>query len=291
METIKLFLKKPVMVLMLFSSCVYLMSCEDDGEEINNSISESEEQLVASEAEIDALYEDVDDMTTTGLASTENSGGKTAEEEDDRFCEGSFNFSGDKSSGVITVDFGDGCVDRYGNTRKGKIIIEYTGGRLMPGSVVHTTLENYSINDISVEGMRTLTNIADSTDDYPTFHITLQGGKVIWPDETFATREVDRVRVWVNAPNPFNDEQHVTGTASGKTREEVAYNMEIIDTLVYKRSCRISRRALLPVQGIKVIKTETDSTAQTITIDYGEGGCDRAVDITTEGRSEEVTVG
>jgi len=265
---------------------VLLVSCDNDNEV--DLVSQESEDTAISEAEIDAVYEDVDDLSIVGLSATEASeGGKLAdgEPDDDRFC-GTFTFEGDKTAGTIIIDFGEGCEDKNGNIRKGKIIIGYQGGKLVPGSFVKTTLEDYSINDIAIEGVRTLENISESLEDYPTFHITLEGGKITWPDETFATREVDRVRVWVNAPNPLNDEHHVTGTAEGMTRRGVDYEMVITDTLVYKRVCRISRRGRIPVAGTKVITTEE----KVITIDYGDGECDRRVEIVVNGNREEVAV-
>lgn len=251
-------------------------------------VTDESEQVAVSEAEIDAVYEDVDDISSVSIQfSAANDGGKIAEDPaDDRFCENVFSFEGDKHSGTITLDFGDGCIDRNGNVRKGKIIIEYMGGKLVPGSKIVTTLVEYSINNIEIKGVRTLENISESLEDYPTYHITLVGGEVIWPDGTNATREVDKVRVWVNANNPLNDEHHVTGTANGKTRRGVNYDMVITDTLVYKRACRLSRRGRLPVAGTKVITTDN----KIITVNFGDGECDKRVEIIVEGNREEVTV-
>ncbi|MDX1628158.1 MAG: hypothetical protein R3345_05630, partial [Fulvivirga sp.] len=221
------------------------------------------------------------------IALESNSGGRLAESapEDDRFC-GNFSFTGDKSAGTIVIDFGDGCEDQRGNIRTGKIFIQYQGGRLMPGSTVTTTLEDFTFNNVAVEGTRTLKNISESLEEYPVFQITLTGGSLTWPDGTVATREVDRVRVWVNAPNPINDEHHVTGTATGITRRGVNYSMEVTDTLVYKRSCRLSSRGRIPVAGTKVITTDN----RVITIDFGNGDCDKIVDILVDGNQEEVTL-
>lgn len=264
-----------------------LAACTDEGEEtgIDSELTES----AVADVEIDAMYEDVDDMVSLSLESTGDVlGGKTAEgaPDDDRFCDGVVSFEGTKTEGTITIDFGEGCLDRNGNLRKGKIVIEYSGPRFEPGSTVVTTLFDYSINGIAIEGTRTLENISISSTDYPTYNITLVGGKVTWPDETFATREVDKVRVWKRERNPREDSRLVTGEASGITRRGVAYQMNILDTLVYKRACLPSRRAGIPVQGVKEIETR-----QTIiTIDFGNGECDRDFEVVVEGKTEDLTV-
>ncbi|MTI20851.1 hypothetical protein E1176_07450 [Fulvivirga sp. RKSG066] len=285
MKTIlKLLTNKNWLFAIAFSG-LFLASC--DNEEDIGLVSDEAETEAISEADIDAVYEDVDDMALVSLQAADNSGGRITEDtpDSDRFC-GTVTFEGDKSAGKITIDFGDGCEDKKGNVRKGKVIIEYQKGRLIPGSFVMISLEGYSINDIAIEGVRKLENISESIEDYPTFHITLVGGKITWPDGTDATREVDKVRVWVNAANPINDEHHVTGTANGKTRRGVNYDMVITDTLVYKRSCRFSRRARIPVAGTKVITTDN----KTIIMDFGDGECDRKVEITVNGNNEEVTL-
>ncbi len=279
-------MKKPgVLMLMVM---VVLTACNDEVDEaaIDGQLTETG----VSDTEIDAVYEDVDDMVSLSLESTDGSlGGRVAEDDqpdDDRFCDGVVTFEGDKDGGTITLDFGDGCIDKNGNIRKGKIVIEYSGRRFLPGSTVITTLINYSINDVAIEGTRTLENISTSTEDYPTFQITLEGGKVTWPDETFATREVDKVRVWKRERNPREDSHLVTGEANGTTRRGVTYEMQILDTLVYKRACVPSRRARIPVSGIKQIETDT----KTITIDFGDGQCDRRFEIMVEGTTEDATV-
>jgi len=156
MKTILKLLK--TQVLMSLPVFLVLVACESDNE--LNNVTEEEQELAVTEAEADAIYEDVDDMVVLSVTTSSASGGKI-EEDDDRFCDNVFSFEGDKNSGTITLDFGDGCQDRNGNVRKGKIIIEYQGGKLVPGSTVITTFVDYSINDISIEGIRTLTNIRD----------------------------------------------------------------------------------------------------------------------------------
>ncbi|TRX52455.1 hypothetical protein FNH22_22365 [Fulvivirga sp. M361] len=268
-----------LLVLVVFTSC----DPESDEANLNSDL----DVTAVNEAEIDAVYEDIDDLSIVNFESvTDAMNGRVAEEEDDRLCDNVVSFEGDRNEGTITIDFGEGCVDPNGNVRKGKIVIEYNGPKFQPESEIVTTLIDYSINDIAIEGVRTLENISTSTEDFPTFHILLEGGKVTWPDETFATREVDRVRVWKRARNPREDAHLVTGTANGMTRRGIQYDMEILDTLVYKRACLPSRRARIPVAGVKQIETEN----KVITIDFGDGECDRRFDVSIEGITEEVTV-
>ncbi|UII19233.1 hypothetical protein [Fulvivirga ligni] len=272
-----------VVIVMLFMAVgLVLTSCDKEAVETNNN-----ETVVNSDSDMESSFEDIDDLASTILEATEsNSGGRIAGEADDRVCEGAITFSGDANSGTIVIDFGAGCEDSYGNVRKGKINIAYTGGRFQSGSVVTTTLDGYSINDIAIEGTRTLTNITESANDYPTFSISLTGCKITWPNDDVATRTVSKVRVWKRASSPINDEVWITGEASGVTRRGVAYNTTITDSLVYKASCRVSTRGRLALAGTKIIETEN----KIITVDYGDGNCDRRVSIVVDGKSENVNL-
>lgn len=274
-----------------------LFSCDEGGV---LEIKETDEVSVENEAVTDAYFEDVDDLSMLTVASDDatmdggkvSTGGRKIIIGDFRLeCASVEIVQADDSTpshpkGVITIDFGDGCTDKRGNVRKGKIIITYDGRRFLPGSSIVTTFEDYTINDILIEGVRTVTNVSGSVEEHPLFNIVVEGGKATWPDGTFATRESNRNREWIRANNPLNDEWHVTGNAAGTNRKGVSYTMEIADALVYKRECAISNRIFMAVAGVKVLTTEN----RQITIDYGDGACDRLVTITINGESREVEV-
>jgi hypothetical protein len=190
--------------------------------------------------------------------------------------------------GQIVLDFGEGCTGPLDNVRKGKIIITFVGRRFMPGSTIVTTFDGYSINDIALGGVRTLTNVSASTEDAPEFEVELEDGTATWPDGTEATREHCFVRKWVREPNPLNDRLEVRQcddadfAASGTNRRGRGYTMTIVEDLVYKRGCPIA------VSGIKEF---TDvASGKVITVDYGDGTCDRVITITIGGQSRSFEV-
>ncbi|MEQ8475139.1 hypothetical protein [Fulvivirga sp.] len=287
METLKLKLRTINQLVLAVLMTAVLVACGE--EDMTENQSEAAE-IVSAEAEMDAVFEDVDDISSVSLESADaNSGDRIAEGdiEDDRICEGVFSYEGTREEGTITLDFGDGCIDANGNVRKGKIFISHVGSFFLPGSTTTLTFEDYSINDIQVEGKRTVTNITEDDRDTLSFSVMLEGGKVTWPDGTFATREVDHVRVWERALNPINDRILVSGTASGTTRRGVTYASAIAEDLVFVKNCRRSRRAGLPVDGVNVITTSN----KVITLDFGDGECDNEVTITVDGVEEDVTLG
>ncbi len=271
-------------------------SCEDNQFDFSSSDSGN----VENEAVTESYFEDVDDMSTLAIsadASTSTGsresglGRQGVKPSDQRFSCATITFefaqdnSLDNPHGFITIDFGTGCTDARGNVRKGIIKVEFNGKRFLSNSQIITTLINYSINGVAIEGVRTVTNTSASLELNPKFTITVQGGKATWPDGSVATREVNRTREWLRAINPLNDEWVITGIAAGSNREGKAYQVEITKPLVYKRSCAATSGGIA-VEGTKVLTVD----GKVITIDYGSGTCDKMITITINGVSKEVEV-
>jgi hypothetical protein len=263
---------------------------------------QEEAAYVSEDAITDAYFEDADDMAGIVLLADEgpSTGGKVNTTRpitvngDSRFCPGVvITIAIDPEStpehpiGDITIDFGtEGCTDLRGNVRKGIIHIHFEGKRFQPGSTVVTTFEGYEINGIKLGGTRTLTNVTPTNQDYPKFKVELVDGWAEWPDGTTATREHCFLREWIVGAIRADDQLRVSScdgvipTASGVNRRGVAYEMNILETLIYKRC------SVLAVAGVK----EFTANGKTITIDYGDGECDRIVVITVNGQSRDVRV-
>jgi hypothetical protein len=281
-----------IVSLMLFSSCE---------EKVDFAAGDTES--VENEASTDSYFEDTDDMAAlvvaadngTSTGSRQSADRNVSKDKlDGRFaCSTTvvtLTFASDNTfqspHGTITIDFGTGCTDARGNTRKGKVIVEFKGRRFMSGSTITTTLDGYEVNGIKLEGTRVVTTLASSTENAPSFSTVLTGGKASWPDGTTATREVERVRTWVRQTNPMNDSWTITGTANGVNRNEKLYELDITKPLVYKRECALNGRIFMAVEGTKELTVD----GKKITIDYGSGECDRLVTITINGESREVEV-
>lgn len=281
----------------LLLALFFITSCTDEAGLV---FTEDDSVTVENEAVVESYYEDTDDLTAVAVAGDDatkeggkvSTGGRNIIINDFRLdCADVVIEAADNSTllhprGTIVIDFGDGCEDDRGNVRKGKIIITFNGRRFLPQSSIVTTFEGYSINDIQIEGTRTVTNASGSLEDRPSFTIVVEDGKVTWPDGTFATRESNRKREWTRAANPINDEWSVTGNAAGTNRNEVSYTMEITDALIYKRQCAVTNRIFMPVAGEKVLTTEN----RQMKINYGDGECDRKIEVTINGKSRDVEV-
>ncbi len=259
-----------------------LSSCKKDDETVNGQ----DVADASSESVVDANYDDADDMATSYVQSNATiSNGRVAT--DSRFVNSCvhISFEGSSTQGNVVLDFGTGCTDAKGNIRKGKINLAYTGGPAGTiGFTIVETFDGYSINGVSLIGTRTLVRETATVNNGIRHHITLANGKATWPDNTYATRISDFHREF----NPADSTITVDGNASGSGRLGKTYTMDITKTLVYKRSCMVNNGIYMAVQGTKLFTV--DGTKQ-ITIDFGDGACDKTVEVTVNKLSKNITIG
>ena len=282
---------KEISKMMMKYGAIYLIlitaftACSED-EEVANSNESIDVEQVQNEEAMSSAFEDLGDLGTVVYeeqVEQDLAGGRFGR--DGRFeCA---EITKDTANKTVTIDFGEeGCEGPGGRIRKGKIILEYTDRKFIPGAQLVITPEGFSINDIVLTGTKTITNISVDLEDNPTFHIVLENGLATWPDGATATREADRTRTWIRKANPLADEFHLDGLTNGVNREGFPYSTEILQTIVHKRECALSG-VFIPVEGIKEI-TRGDKVW---TVDFGDGTCDNTVTITFEGKIETTEVG
>lgn len=270
-----------------------MFSCKEE-----DRLTIADTQEITEESVTDSYFLDLDDMATVAIAAPADdqySGGRVATDitiADSRFCPGAVvtitpgtNSTLSVPNGVLTVDFGAGCTDQRGNVRTGKLILNYNKWRFKPGSTIVTTTDNYTINGIKLEGTRTLTNInADGDPESAPRKVNslLENGKAtLLADGSTAQRESDITWEW----NHENTEDNFlsilnTSSANGTTRDGKVYEVSVYESLIYKRNCGIA------VSGIKKYQLE----GKEITIDYGNGNCDKSVVVTVNGTSRSFTI-
>lgn len=261
-----------------------LVSCNND--EATPDFSAEDTESASADAVEDTYFEDADDMMTDALEEDDAAfaGGKVST--DERFSCATREREGTKESGSLRIDFGAGCTDLRGNTRKGVIVVEHTGRWNEPGSVLNLSYENYSINGIGLEGNRKVTvlSVVDST---TTYDVVLTGGKITWPDGRVATREVNHKRERERHFNNLLNRLIIYGTAQGTFRNGRGYSIEILERLIYSHAC-LAQGVIIPVSGIKFIKHGD----RELTVDYGDGTCDNIVTLTNKnGRTVRYEVG
>ncbi|MFO7658277.1 MAG: hypothetical protein R6W78_14550 [Bacteroidales bacterium] len=194
---------------------------------------------------------------------------------------------------TITIDYGDGCIQPIKNrfdvtidtiVRKGKVIIQRKGRYLQKGSYRTVTLEGYSINDIQVEGTRTVTNKGLDENNHMWFSIILQNGKITTPEGIEITRNSERERYWIagaGTPSILDDEYKVWGSVTGTTASGEDFTCTTVDSLYIKLACR-----LITGGQVEIVV----GSREPVVLDYGNGECDATATITRDGKSKQITL-
>lgn len=186
----------------------------------------------------------------------------------------------------ITIDFGSGCTGRDGRTRKGKIIIVYTGHLSIPGNSATATFDGYSLDNVKVEGTHKLTNTG-TTDkkSYTTQVINAKlsqanGNYVLWNSE----KAVAQVEGGATPLIGLDDMYSITGQSAGSVQINSKYfqwSTAITTPLTKKFSCRWISRGTLS------LKKGNDAVA---VLDYGAGTCDNKASFSVNGKVQEITL-
>ncbi|GAB2476095.1 hypothetical protein GCM10027164_02260 [Algoriphagus taiwanensis] len=264
--------------LLLFASC----SSEEDTNPADQ-LNETEE--TAQEIDLTATLEDVDEVALTGFQRNGFTDRTLVTLEED-LCE-RVKIEWLPNEKKMIIDFGEGCTSPRGVTRKGKIIVTYTGRYWAPGSVITTTFENYYVDDRKIEGVRVVTNEGfNSNDRFFTFKTVVEGGKITWPDGSFRTFE-SRHTKRIFLPNENRGIIYaVNGGSRGVNRKGNEYVVEITSPLFFAERC-IRTGIRMPSEGVMVIRVQTRGA---IEIDFGSDSCDREVSITFNGNTRTVTL-
>ncbi|MBC7923060.1 MAG: hypothetical protein H7Z75_18430 [Ferruginibacter sp.] len=261
-------------MLCLLAGTLVFTACKKEEEPTEDFVAVDDQSIGLAESDdAVAIVETMMDENA-GSSRTEGATGVTAND----YCGATITLTpkGNNPSGNIVVDFSTSkpCVD--GKTRKGKINIAFTGRYRVPGAVQTITFDGYSVNDTKVEGIKTITH-SMAAGVYNT-HIKVTGGKLTFKDNSVVEWNSDRTRTWNGQGTPGweDDEFSVTGTASGKSREGKSYSMQIVAPILLKLSC-VQTSGWVPVSGVLEVTPEGQIKR---TVDYGNGSCDRTLNVT-----------
>lgn len=179
----------------------------------------------------------------------------------------------------ISIDFGTGCTNGFGVTRKGIINIVLTDSLRKSGSVATVTFNNYYINGFKKEGTITWTNTTVVGSGIPSWNRKVANGKITAPTGDFWLHSADiniAMTAGANTPNNLTDDifsingsRTVTNPA-GKTRTSTT-----LTALQKKAACSNIDQGTLQVQG----------PSHTAVIDFGNGTCDNLATISIDGRT------
>ena len=181
---------------------------------------------------------------------------------------------------TVTVDYGSSnCDCNDGKTRRGKIVTTFTGPYHAQGTIITHTPLVYYVNDIKIEGTKTVENMGLNTTGQPYFNVQIDGVATLTTGETM-TYTSTRVRTWTagfnTLLNRFDDEYDITGTASGVFSSGGSYTANITAPVHIKVGCGF------PVSGTVEITPQSHPVR---VLDYGTGTCDATFTVTVNGHT------
>lgn len=181
---------------------------------------------------------------------------------------------------TVTVDYGSSnCDCNDGKTRRGKIVTTFTGPYHAQGTIITHTPVDYYVNDIKIEGTKTVENMGLNTTGQPYFNVQIDGVATLTTGETM-TYTSTRVRTWTagfnTLLNRFDDEYDITGTASGVFSSGGSYTANITAPVHIKVGCGF------PVSGTVEITPQSHPVR---VLDFGTGTCDATFTVTVNGHT------
>ncbi len=176
------------------------------------------------------------------------------------------------TSKETTIDFGEGCELPNGNLLSGILFLSRTKDADTATATVNFSLENFSFNEVAVEGGGTLERTAANENGNPQSDAVASYNGV-WPDGTTASFEGSRTREWIAgygsgywADNVFL----ISGKSTYMGKLGNVYSREITTPLRRELSCRFIVSGVLEI-------TRNDTT---VSLDFGDGSCDAKGELT-----------
>jgi len=184
----------------------------------------------------------------------------------------------------IVIDYGTGCTGLFNVERSGKILITLSGPRGTSGTERVLTFDDYYVNGAKIEGTFTIENMGFNNAQNAVFSVSLEGGKITFPDSRTITREFERQREDIagyGTGTPWDDKCLITGISAGTNLDGKSYSLAILNPLEWHATCRflVSGTVGLEVDGIEPFE-----------LDYGTGECDEVATLSRGDETKEITL-
>ena len=249
---------------LLLSAALMIQSCKKDLLGLNDADKLTAEDLLAH----NDLSEQVDidaDEALDGFMSNEVS---------DRGDCPSVSFAQPKGTwpNTITLDYSDAGCTKGGRTYKGKIVVVQSNPMNIAGAVRSISFDSFFIENVLLEGTKTVTNAGINTTGLPKFNVSVDE-QLTYPDGTTATHTATRERTWTEGSTTatrLDDVWTITGAGEGVSRNGDTYTVDITTPLVKRNPCSWI--------GEGVVTFTRNNLSRTL--DFGDGTCDRDATIT-----------
>jgi len=186
---------------------------------------------------------------------------------------------------TVSIDFGTGCTDGNGVTRKGKITYVFSGRILASGTTVSATFDGYSVNGYQLGGTYSITN--NSSGNGISFITSVSGGQITFPDATSysfsGTRTVTQT-AGVGTLSLLDDVYSITGQHNFSSSAGKSLVDSVTTPLTWKLTCPHI------VSGTLGFTYTYNGTSLDGTFDYGSGDCDATATVKVGAVTKVVTL-
>ena len=186
---------------------------------------------------------------------------------------------------TVSIDFGTGCTDGNGVTRKGKITYVFSGKILTSGTTVSATFDGYSVNGYQLAGTYSITN--NSTGNGISFITSVSAGQITFPDASFysfsGTRTVTQT-AGVGTLSLLDDVYSITGHHNFSSSAGKSLVDSVTSPLIWKLTCAHI------VSGTVGFTYSYNSVTLNGTLDYGSGDCDATATVKVGATTKVVTL-
>jgi hypothetical protein len=193
----------------------------------------------------------------------------------------------------VVIDFGNGCTGPGGHTRKGKIIIVYTGRLVVPGSMATTTFDGFYIDNVKVEGTHIVKN--ESTPLEFKFVVKVIDGKLLKANGDYSKWNNEKVTKQISGLGtpfyPLDDVFSITGAGYGQVKKgirEFNWRAGTTQPLIKRFTCR-----WLVDGKVKIVKLTAGNPSPWVAeINYGfpNANCDNKATLTINGVTTIITL-
>jgi hypothetical protein len=192
-------------------------------------------------------------------------------------------------TGVIGINFANGCLGDDGRTRSGAISVGFRGGKFHEeGAQLVITYTNYMVDGYVMNGVVNLGNfkLQPNRSSYSlrteNFRLTFpnNGGQLVFS----ATRDIDAR--WSRNLRFSDNEWRIKGNTTGTNRLGQSFSYNITEPNLVLGSC-LAQRNPYPVSGKINCRVDNRPEGQ---FDWGNGTCDRQATIKLNGTTVNITL-
>jgi len=180
----------------------------------------------------------------------------------------------------IIVEFGEDCLDRFGNTRTGTIIITISDTLKNEGAILTVEFDSVTFREKLIERFMVMENLG--MNEAGNWVMAIRDSAAIhYGDSITTVRLSDYEQEWLSGfgtPTHDDDIFYKTGGGTISINDETVFTKTIIEPLLIDRSCGYIISGI-----IEIVKYDS-----VMTIDFGDGTCDSEAVVTKDGVSETI---